>query len=86
MQDAEREMAIVEQTRTMHGITCPEQQQDVKLPTTKANFEGVNVQALLDTGSPVKIVSAVSLSSLNYLIRLLKGGRIVLERDFNILV
>ena len=45
----------------MHGITCPEQQQDVKLgltPTTEVNFEGMNVQALLDTGSPVTIVSA----------------------------
>ena len=27
-------------------------------PTTEVNFEGTNVQALLDTGSPVTIVSA----------------------------
>ena len=61
LQDAEREMAMGEQTRIMHGITCPDQQRDVKLgltPTTEVNFEGMNVQALLDTGSPVTIVSA----------------------------
>ena len=60
LQDVEREVAMAEQTRTMHGITCPEQQ-GVKLgltPTTEVNFEGMNVQALLDTGSPVTIVSA----------------------------
>ena len=56
----EREVAMGEQTRTMHRITCP-QQQGVKLgltPATEVNFEGTNVQALLDTGSPVTIVSA----------------------------
>ena len=60
LQDVEREVAMVEQARMMHGITCP-QQQGVKLgltPTTEVNFEGTNVQALLDTGSPVTIVSA----------------------------
>ena len=49
-----------EQTRTMHGSSCP-QQRGVKLgltPTAEVNFEGTNVQALLDTGSPVTIVSA----------------------------
>ena len=54
-------MAMDEQTRIMHGITCPDQQRDVKLgltPNTEVNFEGMNVQALLDTGSPVTIVSA----------------------------
>ena len=46
LQDAEREMAMDEQTRTMHGITCPDQQRDVKLgltPTTEVNFEGMNI-------------------------------------------
>ena len=60
LQDVEREVAMGEQTRTMHGISCP-QHQGVKLgltPTTEVNFEGTNVQALLDTGSPVTIVSA----------------------------
>ena len=45
---------------TMHGITCPEQP-SVKLgltPTTEVIFEGMNVQALLDTGSPITLVSA----------------------------
>ena len=43
-------MAMVEQTRKMHGITFPEQQQDVKLgltPTTEVNFEGMNVKSLV---------------------------------------
>jgi len=59
LQDAEREAALTEQTRTMHGITCSEQQ-GVRLgptPTTEVNLEGTDVQALLDTGSPVTIVS-----------------------------
>ena len=46
----------------MHGITCPEQQ-GIKLgltPTIKINFEGMTVNILLDTDSPVKIVSAKS--------------------------
>ena len=34
LQDAEREMAMGEQTRTMHGITFPEQQRGVKLGLT----------------------------------------------------
>ena len=51
---------MTEQARTMHGITCPEQL-GVKLglaPTVEIMFEGTTVQALLDTGSPVTIVSA----------------------------
>ena len=42
----------------MHGITCPEQQEGVKLVTTEVYFEGTNIQTLLDTRSPVTIVSA----------------------------
>ena len=48
------------QEQCMELATCPEQQ-SVKLgltPTTEVNFKGMNVQALLDTGSPVTIVSA----------------------------
>ena len=87
LQDVEREVAMVEQARTMHGITCP-QQQSVKLgltPTTEVNFEGTNVQALLDTGSPVTIVSAKFLFQTLAKHRLPnQTGRTVLEKDFNI--
>ena len=51
---------MTEQTRIMHGITCPEQQ-GIKLgltPIVKVNFEGMTVKALLDTDSLVTIVSA----------------------------
>ena len=48
----EREKAMAEQTRTMHGITFPPEQ-GVKLgltPTTEVNFEGTNIQGQSDTG------------------------------------
>ena len=60
LEDAERKVEMTEQTRIMHGITCPEQQ-GIKLdltPTIKVNFERMTVKVMLDTDSLVTIVPA----------------------------
>ena len=60
LREAEVEEALSVVTATMHGITSPEGQEGVSLgPTVMAEveFEGTRVRALLDTGSPVTIVS-----------------------------
>ena len=54
------EKALLEARATLHGIRPAEKVMGVKLGpcvTTELEFEGCKVEALLDTGSPVTIVS-----------------------------
>ena len=60
LQDVEVQEALLEVTTMMHGITPGDSVDSVKLgvtPTAAVELEGEPVDALLDTGSPVTIVS-----------------------------
>ena len=56
-QEAELDSAL---TATMHGIVSEDSESNAQLeptPTAKVKLEGSETEALLDTGSPVTIVS-----------------------------
>ena len=59
-QEAELDNALTKVTATMHGIVSENSESNAQLgptPTAKVKLEGSETEALLDTGSPVTIVS-----------------------------
>ena len=60
LEEVELKEALAKRTATMHGIQSKDTSRNVQLgpiPTADVELEGSQTKALLDTGSPVTIVS-----------------------------